>query len=362
MWAEAGKEWQRRERGLRETARGLHPEIAEDWAQLHSEVSIMASDSYEVVCQSACVVRRSATGVRLPVRRSPTSHIWRMHSLDKDCADFCRTAARFYVAGLALYPMKSAASVEICEACAVECESTTHDHCQRCARCASRQCGDECQRDGIHVRRASRRMGLRLLRPARAKQTSASGCRRGPWCWPRGSLPIALGKRNGGAEADQLVTELLHVATSNARLIRCDGPSLDLAARIRPPRLARFQQRIAVVDHAHQHAQARALRGTTRPVSASSRCAARRNTVLDGRRDGGLLAIRELSRRKRLVESRRCRSGSGHAADSTRRPADIDHNSYCTRMLRFLAGNARRPMDPRPVPPRPRARQDELLQ
>ncbi len=51
-----------------------------------------------------------------------------------DCAEICRTAAIYMVRGSRFIPHLVGTCVEICEACAKECEKYDQPHCQKCAQ------------------------------------------------------------------------------------------------------------------------------------------------------------------------------------------------------------------------------------
>jgi len=65
-----------------------------------------------------------------------------------DCADVCSTMARLLVRqtgdNRAAQRAMLLACVDVCEACAVECETHDHAHCQACAQ-ACRACADDCR-------------------------------------------------------------------------------------------------------------------------------------------------------------------------------------------------------------------------
>ncbi|WP_066508531.1 four-helix bundle copper-binding protein [Rufibacter sp. DG15C] len=64
--------------------------------------------------------------------------------LDLDCADYCGLAASFLSKGSEHARLVLRQCVEICEACAVECERHAHEHCIACAQ-ACRNCIEACQ-------------------------------------------------------------------------------------------------------------------------------------------------------------------------------------------------------------------------
>ncbi|GAB2529448.1 four-helix bundle copper-binding protein [Rufibacter soli] len=64
--------------------------------------------------------------------------------LSLDCADYCSLTASFLSKGSEHARLVVRQCVEICEACAVECERHAHDHCQACAE-VCRQCVEVCQ-------------------------------------------------------------------------------------------------------------------------------------------------------------------------------------------------------------------------
>jgi hypothetical protein len=64
--------------------------------------------------------------------------------LDLDCAEVCRTAASLLSRGSEHGEHLLKECVEICNACAEECEKHSHmEHCRRCAE-ECRLCADEC--------------------------------------------------------------------------------------------------------------------------------------------------------------------------------------------------------------------------
>lgn len=64
--------------------------------------------------------------------------------LDLDCAEICRTTASMLSRGSEHGEHLLKECVEICNACAEECEKHSHmEHCRRCAE-ECRLCADEC--------------------------------------------------------------------------------------------------------------------------------------------------------------------------------------------------------------------------
>ncbi len=58
--------------------------------------------------------------------------------LCRDCAQMCWTIAGFMSRGSQFIPQVSRACIDICEACAAECEKHDDDHCQSCAKACRR--------------------------------------------------------------------------------------------------------------------------------------------------------------------------------------------------------------------------------
>jgi Domain of Unknown Function (DUF326) len=54
--------------------------------------------------------------------------------LCRDCAQMCWTIAGFMSRGSQFVPPVVRACIDICEACAAECEKHDHEHCQNCAK------------------------------------------------------------------------------------------------------------------------------------------------------------------------------------------------------------------------------------
>ena len=54
--------------------------------------------------------------------------------LCRDCADICWTIAGFMSRGSRFIPSIVDSCIEICEACASECEKHDNEHCQNCAK------------------------------------------------------------------------------------------------------------------------------------------------------------------------------------------------------------------------------------
>ena len=65
--------------------------------------------------------------------------------LNQDCADICRLAATLLARNSAHSHHLMQQCIEICEACAEECEK--HSHMQHCLECAEkcRECAEECR-------------------------------------------------------------------------------------------------------------------------------------------------------------------------------------------------------------------------
>lgn len=54
--------------------------------------------------------------------------------LCRDCAQLCWTIAGFMSRGSRFIPQVVRACIDICEACASECEKHDNEHCQSCAK------------------------------------------------------------------------------------------------------------------------------------------------------------------------------------------------------------------------------------
>ena len=65
-------------------------------------------------------------------------------SNNMDCADVCRTAAVLLARESKHGRHLLKECIEICEACATECEKHDHDHCRACAK-ACRDCAEACK-------------------------------------------------------------------------------------------------------------------------------------------------------------------------------------------------------------------------
>jgi len=72
------------------------------------------------------------------------NHMARCISLDMDCADVCRAAAVLLARGSRHGKHLLKECIELCEACADECEKHEHDHCRACAT-ACRECAEACR-------------------------------------------------------------------------------------------------------------------------------------------------------------------------------------------------------------------------
>lgn len=65
--------------------------------------------------------------------------------LDLDCAEICRTVSSLLSRGSEHGEHLLKECIEICHACADECEKHSHmDHCKRCAE-ECRHCAEECE-------------------------------------------------------------------------------------------------------------------------------------------------------------------------------------------------------------------------
>ena len=63
---------------------------------------------------------------------------------DMDCAEVCRTTAILLARDSAHGKHLLKECIELCEACAAECEQHDHDHCKACAK-ACRGCAEACK-------------------------------------------------------------------------------------------------------------------------------------------------------------------------------------------------------------------------
>lgn len=65
-------------------------------------------------------------------------------SYDIDCAEVCRTTAILLARDSKHGKHLLKECIELCEACAAECEKHDHDHCQASAK-ACRECAEACK-------------------------------------------------------------------------------------------------------------------------------------------------------------------------------------------------------------------------
>jgi hypothetical protein len=85
------------------------------------------------------------------------AHVAHQHALlMNDCIQACQTAADFMVRGSAHHVAECAACAEICEACAVSCETFDCDEIKRCAE-VCRRCSQSCS-EMSHMNPAAERM------------------------------------------------------------------------------------------------------------------------------------------------------------------------------------------------------------
>lgn len=64
---------------------------------------------------------------------------------DLQCAEICRTTARFLAYRSEHVEDICRICITLCQACEEECRQHDHDHCQRCAE-ACRRCAESCQK------------------------------------------------------------------------------------------------------------------------------------------------------------------------------------------------------------------------
>ncbi len=64
----------------------------------------------------------------------------------QDCADICLISAKFLIRGSELHNSVCAVCSEVCEACAVDCESMRADEVMALCAQVSRRCADSCRK------------------------------------------------------------------------------------------------------------------------------------------------------------------------------------------------------------------------
>lgn len=103
------------------------------------------SPSQYQICIDACHACAVAcnTCFTACLKESDVGMMARCIALDMDCAAICSLAANAMARDSEMAPHFCRLCSEVCLACANECESHQHDHCQQCAQ-ACRACSKAC--------------------------------------------------------------------------------------------------------------------------------------------------------------------------------------------------------------------------